>query len=249
MWGAEVANAGSTSPLPSRCSNDDDDIIRSVTQDVIMFTTNSHELRTFVDVHQHQPISRKSIEATTPPFRTLNTMATTSSAGTHASRKPSSSEQELIDDVLKLYQLEPTEKAYRHYSPNAVFHDPVSIAEGLDSIRSQFNGMPKVFAESTTQKCDVLADSEPNTIAINLTQHYVFKSPIPFKSKGTEKTVNSKVTFHLNSEGLIEKHDEEWDHQENSTENDGFMGKLMESRKKIDAKLVQKAIPSDPSKV
>ena len=87
--------------------------------------------------------------------------------------------------------------------------DPVSIAKGLDSIKSQFNGMPKLFAESITEKCDLLASSTSNRIEINLTQRYVFKSPIPFKEKGTEKPVNSKVTFHLNGEGLIEKHDEE----------------------------------------
>lgn len=215
-----------------------------------MFTASQHELRAFFDVHQKQHhISRSTIEATTAPYSNLRPMATTSSAGTHASRTPSAAEKQLIDDVLQLYQLNPSEKAYRHYAPTAVFHDPVSIAEGLDSIRSQFNGMPKLFAESTTEKCDVLADTQPNTIALNLTQHYVFKSPIPFKSKGTEKTVNSKVTFHMNADGLIERHDEEWDHQGNRTGDDGFMGKLMESRKKAGAKLVQKAVPSDPSKV
>ena len=214
-----------------------------------MFTASQHELRDFLDVHHKQhPISKSTIEQTTAPFSTLNTMTTTSSAGTHASRTPSVEEKQLIDDVLKLYQLSPSEKAYGHYAPTAVFHDPISIAEGIDSIRSQFNGMPKIFAESTTEKCDVLADSQPNTIALNLTQRYVFKSPIPFKSKGSEKTVNSKVTFHLNGDGLIERH-EEWDHQGNQTEDDGFMGKLMESRKKTGAKLVQKAVPSDPSKV
>ena len=176
-------------------------------------------------------------------------MATTSSVGTHATREPSTAEKRIIDDILLLYQANPTEKSYAHYTPNAVFHDPVSIAEGLDSIRSQFNGMPKLFAESITKKCDVLADAPPNALALNLTQHYVFKSPIPFKSKGTEKTVNSKVTLHFDQDGLITRHDEEWDHQENKTEDDGFMGKLMEARKKTDAKLVEKTVPTDPSKV
>ena len=177
-------------------------------------------------------------------------MTTKSSAGNFPTRTPSVNEQRIIDDILKLYQLQPSEDAYRHYAPNAVFHDPVSIAEGLDSIRSQFNGMPKVFAESITQRCDTLANSPPNTLAVNLTQHYVFKSPIPFKSKGTEKTVNSKLTFHFNKDGMIEKHDEEWDHQTNKTaEEDGWMGKMMEGRKKMDAKLVEKTVPSDPSKV
>ena len=178
-------------------------------------------------------------------------MTTESSQGTHATRQPSVTEKRLIDDVLLLYQLKPCEASYSHYSPDAVFHDPVSIAKGIDSIRSQFNGMPKVFAESVTEKCDVIAaESEtPEKVAVNLTQRYTFKSMIPGKTKGGEKTVNSKVTFYLDGDGLIEKHDEEWDHQGNKSAGDGFMGKMQEARKKMDAKLVEKAVPSDPSKV
>jgi hypothetical protein len=41
------------------------------------------------------------------------------------SRQPSASEQEVIDEVLSLYQAKPTEKSYSHYADNAVFHDPV----------------------------------------------------------------------------------------------------------------------------
>ena len=166
-------------------------------------------------------------------------------------RQPSMTEKRLIDDVLLLYQLKPCEASYAHYAPNAVFHDPVSIAKGIESIRSQFNGMPKVFAESVTEKCDVIeAESEsPGKLAVNLTQRYTFKSMMPGKEKGADKTVNSKLTFYLNGDGLIEKHDEEWDHQENKSGGDGFMGKMQETRKKMDAKLVEKAIPSDPSKV
>ena len=167
--------------------------------------------------------------------------------------------------------------------------------------------MPKLFAESVTETCDMLASSTPSRIEINLTQKYVFKSPIPFKEKGTEKPVNSKVTFHLNGAGLIERHDEEyvlssflepflpfdehrcwssktssaieriivivqtlfrnsgvvlprwihdadsethrWDHETNKQGDEGFMGKVQAFRKKADAKVVEKTVPSDPSKV
>lgn len=84
---------------------------------------------------------------------------------------------------------------------------------------------------------------------MNLTQRYIFKSPIPLKSKGVEKTVNSKVTLHFDGEGLIEKHDEEWDHQGNKDGGDGFVGKVMEGRKKVGAKVVEKTVSSDPEKV
>ena len=31
------------------------------------------------------------------------------------------------------------------YAPEAVFHDPIGIAEGIKSIRAQFNGLVKLF--------------------------------------------------------------------------------------------------------
>ena len=46
---------------------------------------------------------------------------TTSSQGHHPTRTPTASEQTLIDDVLKLYQLQPSEQAYSHYSEDAIF--------------------------------------------------------------------------------------------------------------------------------
>ena len=73
------------------------------------------------------------------------------SVSTMATRQASSKEQTIIDEVLSLYQLKPSEKSYSHYAQNAVFHDPVSIAQGLDSIKSQFNGMPKLFERSDTR--------------------------------------------------------------------------------------------------
>ncbi|KAL9585519.1 MAG: hypothetical protein Q9212_001472 [Teloschistes hypoglaucus] len=177
-------------------------------------------------------------------------MTTHSTQGVHATRQPSQNEKQLIDDILLLYQLKPSEQAYAHYAPSAVFHDPVSIAQGLDSIKSQFNGMPKLFASSVTEKCDVLSeDSQDGKLALNLTQRYVFKSMMPGKSEGTEKTVNSKVTLWMNKDGLIEKHDEEWDHEANKSSDDGFMGKMMQARKKMDAKLVEKTVSSDPSNI
>ena len=88
---------------------------------------------------------------------------TESSQGTHSARQPNAQEKKIIDDILCLYQLKPSHQAYSHYAETAVFHDPVSIAKGLDSIKSQFNGMPKLFAESTTESM-----SGTNTICPNL---------------------------------------------------------------------------------
>ena len=98
------------------------------------------------------------------------------------------------------------------------------------------------------QECHVLSSSTSESLQLNLTQRYVFKSIVPFKEKGAEKTVNSKVSLNMNEHGLIEEHLEEWDHEGNKTEADGFMGKMQQARKKMDAKLVEATVSSDPSK-
>lgn len=123
---------------------------------------------------------------------------------------------------------------------------------------SQFNGMPKLFSSSETQKCEILDPAqatrqssaasthagEGGAIVLDLTQHYVFKG-----EKTPEKTLNSKITLQLDGEGMIQHHEEEWDHTKNKTGEDGFMGKLQEWRKKADAKLVEMGVSSDPKKI
>ncbi len=94
---------------------------------------------------------------------------TESTQGTHTARQPNAQEKKIIDDVLCLYQLKPSHQAYSHYSESAVFHDPVSIARGLESIKSQFNGMPKVFAESTTESKPVPRPAPAPTLTPVLT--------------------------------------------------------------------------------
>lgn len=93
----------------------------------------------------------------------------------------------------------------------------------------------------------MLTSSTPTSIQLDLDQHYVFKSMIPLKKEGTSSTVNSKITFNLDNQGLIKEHLEEWDHKKNPTGEDGFMGKLMEGRKKMGAKMVEKGVSSDPN--
>lgn len=92
----------------------------------------------------------------------------------------------------------------------------------------------------------MLEESTPSSLVLDLTQHYVFKGG----DKTPEKTLNSKITLKLNDSGLIEHHEEEWEHEKNpsSDRGDGFMGKLSELRKKFDAKLVEAMVSKDPSK-
>ena len=86
---------------------------------------------------------------------------TDSAKGSLPTRQPSQQEQKFIDDILALYQCKPTHEIYSHYAEDAIFHDPVSIARGKESIMSQFNGMPKIFAESHTERAYQEASTQP----------------------------------------------------------------------------------------
>ncbi|OCF43052.1 hypothetical protein I317_03146 [Kwoniella heveanensis CBS 569] len=158
-------------------------------------------------------------------------------------RTPTASEQALIDDVLQLYQLNPVSAAYARYDTNAQFHDPIGLAKGLDAIKAQFNGMPKVFSSSETKGLKVLEnpDVKPPSVQFTLSQLYKFKVP------PSEKLVNSLVTLHVDpSSNLITRHDEEWDAKPNTTGDDGFFGKLNELRKKFTAAAVQSGVDTTP---
>ena len=49
----------------------------------------------------------------------------------------------------------------------------------------------------------------------------------------------------MNTDGESDR----WDHETNKQGDEGFLGKVQAFRKKADAKLVEKTVPSDPSKV
>ena len=104
----------------------------------------------------------------------------------------------------------------------------------------------KVLSNEGVNESDILMD---------LTQHYVFKVG------GAEKTVRSLVTLQRDSDGKITLHEEEWDHEPNKAppptqrkrvdweySEDGFWGKIQESRKRVGATLIDKFVSSDPTK-
>ncbi|ORX35597.1 hypothetical protein BD324DRAFT_630799 [Kockovaella imperatae] len=158
-------------------------------------------------------------------------------------RQPSTEEKQLIDDVLQLYKLNPISSAYARYAENAKFHDPIGIAEGLNSIKAQFNSMPSIFSKSEVKGMKVLENPEvkPPSVQFALSQLYTFKAG------NMDKLVNSKITLHVDpSTNQITQHDEEWDGKPNSTGEDGFFGKLNEMRKKFTANTVEKMADTRP---
>lgn len=46
-------------------------------------------------------------------------------------------DQRILESVNELYRSQPTEHSYSVYDDNAIFHDPVGLAEGIGRIREQ----------------------------------------------------------------------------------------------------------------
>lgn len=124
----------------------------------------------------------------------------------------------------------PSESTYSQYAEDAVFHDPVSIAKGVKSIRAQFNALPALFPRAEIRKFRVIdAPTAPDKLLIDQVVAY-YRS----KDAGAEpfKELNSLLTIERNSSKLIRSHIEEWDHKA-ETEQGGMMGDFHEARKTV----------------
>ncbi|KAH8119776.1 hypothetical protein DFH11DRAFT_1685279 [Phellopilus nigrolimitatus] len=162
-------------------------------------------------------------------------------------RQASQSEEKIIAAIKELYSCKPQESTYEVYAKDAVFQDPVGIAEGVDSIAAQFNALAKMFPRADFPKFRVLENPgglPPHTILIDQDVAY-YRDP---SSGSPTKTLNSLLTIHTDADYKITRHVEEWDHQRDSVKEDGFFGTLNEQRKKTTAALVDKLVSKDPPK-
>jgi len=128
------------------------------------------------------------------------------------------------------------QRSYEIYTPDAVFHDPIGISRGIDSIRAQFDALPKLFPRCDIQRLRVLAKSPgtpANVLLIDQDVAYFrdAKAASPFK------VINSLITLQLNDANQITRHTEEWDHSCETNADDGFLGMLSEHRKRRTATL------------
>ncbi|GJE89617.1 nuclear transport factor 2 family protein [Phanerochaete sordida] len=149
-------------------------------------------------------------------------------------RQPEDWEKPIVQSMKELYTSQPKESTYQVYAKEAVFHDPIGIAEGIDSIRKQFNGLVKLFPRADLPKFRVLENppSVPkSTILIDQDVAY-FRDP---RAAEPTKTVNSLLTIETNAAHQIVRHTEEWDHKRETSSADGFFGTLNEYRKKLTA--------------
>ncbi|KAM5536031.1 hypothetical protein V8D89_010289 [Ganoderma adspersum] len=148
-------------------------------------------------------------------------------------RTVESHEQPIIEGIKELYTCKPRNSTYEIYTTDAVFHDPVGIAQGVDKIRHQFNGLAQLFPRADIPAFRVLENppSVPkSTILIDQDVDY-YRNP-----QGSPiKRINSLLTIETDEQRKVVRHTEEWDHRKETTREDGFWGMLNEYRKKITA--------------
>ncbi|THH21205.1 hypothetical protein EW146_g294 [Bondarzewia mesenterica] len=144
-------------------------------------------------------------------------------------------EERIVQSLKEMYSCKPKNSTYDIYTSDAVFHDPVGIARGVNSIRAQFDALPKLFSHADIQKFRILANppsGPPNTMLVDQdVAYYRSANSSPFK------TVNSLLTLRMNDSHQVTSHTEEWDHKRETTSQDGFFGLLNEQRKKFTAGL------------
>ncbi|KAF9531933.1 hypothetical protein CPB83DRAFT_732373, partial [Crepidotus variabilis] len=145
-------------------------------------------------------------------------------------------EQPVITAIKEMYSCKPTATTFNVYATDAVFHDPIGIAPGRESVRNQFIALAKLFPRADIPKFRILENPPtvpPNTILIDQDVAY-FRDA---NASAPTKTVNSLLTLKVDDTNKVISHNEEWDHSKTTTGEDGFFGMLNEHRKKITAKL------------
>ncbi|KAH7923255.1 hypothetical protein BV22DRAFT_1015753 [Leucogyrophana mollusca] len=143
-------------------------------------------------------------------------------------------EEKILTAIKEMYSCKPREDTFAIYTKDSVFHDPVGIAEGQSSIQSQFLALAKIFEKADIPKFRVLTnppDIPSTTILIDQDVAY-YRSA---SSSSPTKTLNSLLTLQTNGEGQVTRHTEEWNHQKQTTSDDGFLGMINEQRKKFTA--------------
>jgi len=164
------------------------------------------------------------------------------------SRSAQPHEEKIIQGIKDLYTCQPKQSSYDIYSNDAVFHDPIGIAQGLESIKAQFNGLAKIFPRADLPKFRILDNpsSVPKTTILIDQDVAYYRDP---HSTSPTKTVNSLLTIEINDSNQVTRHTEEWDHKRESTSHDGFVGLLNEQRKKLTAGVTNMFVSSDPKNV
>jgi hypothetical protein len=128
--------------------------------------------------------------------------------------------EEIISDVLNLYNSNPTEESFRHYAETAQFEDPLQFSGNLPSVKSAFKSLPMIFKDSEVTKSD--ADIDTNPMKLILETRY------EWKGIRKETVIHSIVFLTLNEQEQIIRHEERWNGEPIPNAESGFFGRIKE---------------------
>jgi len=116
----------------------------------------------------------------------------------------SESQKFLTGSVLDLFAGRPTVKKLSLWTDDAVFTDPLTIAEGRKQYSAQWYGLKAAFSDIKRLSCQVTSSGNP--IEMDL------KTLYKVKGLGTEQTIDSKIKIHYEGE-KITKVEDRWNDQ------------------------------------
>ncbi|KAK8040377.1 hypothetical protein PG991_000165 [Apiospora marii] len=116
----------------------------------------------------------------------------------------------IVSSVLDLFEGNPTQKHLDLWKDDAVFADPLSVAEGRERFAAQWYGLASLFSPIQIQSHRVVSGGNP--IEVELTNKYVVASKVPL-AKGKEQVISSRVLIHVDAaDGLkITRVEDRWD--------------------------------------
>ncbi|CAL1704088.1 unnamed protein product [Somion occarium] len=102
--------------------------------------------------------------------------------------------EEVTPDILR-----------RRFRPDAVFEDPLCIAEGWDQYAAQWFALPKVISKSERVSTRIISGTlSPNRVIFEQTQVYTFRLI------GLKKTIPSVVIVDLDEDFKITRLEDQW---------------------------------------
>lgn len=134
--------------------------------------------------------------------------------------------EEIIADLLALYQCKPLEVHYRHFAEDVEFEDPLEYASGIASVRSSLNSLPKLFTKSETKRHNVVTN-EKDFIRFYILQNW------EIGGIHKQKEIEHQIDVKLRDGKITRIEDRWWGNPLPNKEEGGKMGSLEEVISKI----------------
>jgi len=115
----------------------------------------------------------------------------------------------IVGSVLDLFAGKPSLRKLSLWEDNAIFNDPIALAEGRKQYAAQWYGLAVAFSKIERLSYEVTSSGNP--ITMDLKTKYIVKGT------GTEKVIDSVVDIYLDEHtGKISKLLDKWDGELNS---------------------------------